>query len=107
MADIYVAIRNQNDVAMSSVNGEIVIVLLTYNPLLQIQQPVTLRTAMATFVDLPAGDYTIVAKHPDLLPTEARYDVRLAENAILGIRFTYNEPERRLLTIETEMRFLS
>ena len=61
---------------------------------------------MASFLGVPAGDYTIVARHPDLTPTEARYDVGLGEKAIFGIRFVYNEPQRQLLRIATEMRFL-
>jgi hypothetical protein len=106
MADIYIAIRNQSNAAMSSVNGEFIVVLVSSDNLLQSQQSVTLQTAMAVFQDLPGGDYAVIARHPDLMPTEARYDVRLSVNALLGIRFVYNEPQSRLLRIDTEMRFL-
>lgn len=105
MADIYIAIRNQNNAAMSSVNGEFIIVLVSSDNRVTSQQSVTLQTAMAAFQDLPGGDYTIIARHLDLNPTEARYDVRVAANALLGIRFVYNESQYRLLRIETEMRF--
>lgn len=106
MAAIYVAVHNQSDVAMSSINGELILVLIARDGLFEAQQPVDFRTATATFQDVPAGNYTIVARHPDLTPTETRYDVGVAENAILGVRYTYNETQRRLLLIETEMRFL-
>ncbi len=105
MADIYIAIRNENNAAMSSVNGEFIVVLVSSDNRFQNQQSVTLQTAMAAFQDLPNGDYTIIARHPNLTPTEARYDVRVAVNAILGIRFVYNEVQYRLLRIETEMRY--
>jgi hypothetical protein len=105
MADIYIAIRNENNAAMSSVNGEFIVVLVSSDNRFQNQQFVTLQTAMAAFQDLSDGDYTIIARHPDLTPTEARYDVRVAANAILGIRFVYNEVQYRLLRIDTEMRF--
>jgi len=106
MADIYVAVRNQNRVAMSSISGELVVVLVTSNGLFQAQRPVSRFTATAEFQDLPAGNYAIISRHPDLTPTEARYDIVLAEKTILGIRFTYSEPERQLLMIETEVNEL-
>ncbi len=58
------------------------------------------------FFDLAVGDYTIIVRHLDLEPTEVRQDVKLPEQAFYGIRFVYNEPQRRLMRIETEMRFL-
>jgi hypothetical protein len=60
---------------MSSVNGAFIIVLVSSDNIFQSQQSVTLQTAMAAFQDLPDGDYTVIARHPDLTPTEARYDV--------------------------------
>lgn len=106
MSEIYVVIRNQAGTAMPSINGELVIVLLTGDGQFQIQQPVTLRTATAMFFALPAGDYTILARHSALYPTEVRQDVKLPEDTFYGVRFVYNEPDRRLIRIETEMRFL-
>jgi hypothetical protein len=106
MADIYVVIRNQAGVAMSSVNGELMIVLITRDGQFQSQRPVTLQTAVAVFRQIPAGSYSIIVRHPDLMPTEARYDVTLSDKSLFGIRFTYNEPERQLLRIETEVNEL-
>lgn len=106
MADIYVVIRNQDRFAMSSINGELIVVLVTRNGWFQSQRPVTLQTAVAVFREIPTGNYSIIVRHPDLMPTEARYDVELFEKTLFGIRFIYNEPERRLLSIETEVNEL-
>jgi hypothetical protein len=106
MADIYVVIRNQNGVAMSSVNGELIIVLITADGRFQVERPVTLRTAVAVFREIPAGNYSIIVRHPDLVPTEARYDTTLAEKTLFGIRFTYNEHDYQLLSLETEVNEL-
>lgn len=107
MAEIYVSIWNQDEVAMSSVDGELIIVLVTKDSRFQAQQTVTVRQATAFFQKLQAGDYTIIARHPGLMPTEARYDVGLSDEAAFGIRFVYNETQRRLLRIDTQMRFFS
>lgn len=103
MADIFIAIRNQGGAAMPSINGEPIIILVTRDGQFQDQRSLTLRTGVAVFRDIPEGSYTIIARHPDLTPTEARHDAVLTEKTILGIRFTYNEPERQLSTIETEV----
>lgn len=104
MADIFVAIRNQNRVAMSSIAGELVLVLVRRDGRFQAQKPVALQNAMALFLNLPAGSYTVIARHPDLNPTEARQDVELGDREVFGVRFVYNEARRQLLSIETELR---
>ncbi|MBW4583099.1 MAG: hypothetical protein KME42_26320 [Tildeniella nuda ZEHNDER 1965/U140] len=81
MAEIYVAIWNQNEVAMSSVDGDLIVVLVTNDGRFQAQQSVTVRQATAFFRNLEAGDYTIIARHTSLMPTEARYDVGLGVEA--------------------------
>jgi hypothetical protein len=106
MADIYVVIRNQVGIAMSSVNGELIVVLVTRDGRFQSQRPVTLQTAIAVFRQIPTGNYSIIVRHPDLMPTEARYDVPLSSQSLFGIRFIYNELERQLLRIETEINEL-
>jgi hypothetical protein len=89
MADIYVAIRNQDGVAMPSVNGELVIILVTKDGLFQAQKPVAMQNAMALFFNLPAGAYTIIARHSGLKPTEVRQDADLSNRDIFGVRFVY------------------
>lgn len=106
MADIYVAIHNQAGAGMSSILGELIIVLVASDRGFQAEQPVNFRIATAVFQNLPQGTYSIIARHPALTPTEARYNVTLDEKSLLGIRFTYNEPERRLFSIETELTYL-
>ena len=106
MAEIYVAIRNQDRVAMSSVAGELILVLITCDGRFMGQQSASPRNAMATFFNLPAGKYTVIARHPLLQPTEARQDLELAINTIFDVRFIYNEPEHQLLNVETEVSYL-
>jgi hypothetical protein len=106
MADIYAVIRNQNGVAMASINGELIIVLITCEGQFLAQRPVTVQTAVAVFRNISAGNYSIIVRHPDLMPTESRYDLELSDKTLFGIRFNYNEPERQLLTIETEVNEL-
>ena len=102
MADIYVAIRNAQRVAMSSVNGTLVVVLLVQARQVVDQQAADLSAAMTIFRGVPAGDYTVLARHSDLTPTEARYDHVLTAKTVLGVRFVYNEPQCTLITIEAE-----
>jgi hypothetical protein len=106
MAEIYVAVWNQDKVAMPSVNGELVVILVIRNGFFQAQRPLMFRSGTAIFQNLPSGAYTMIARHSDLNPTEARYDINLSDKTILGIRFTFNELECRLLTIETEVSSL-
>ena len=91
---------------MPSINGAFVVVLVTCDQRIQAQRAVSLRTATAVFQDLLAGAYVVIARHPELTPTEARCDVELSENEVFGIRFIYNELERQLLRIETEVSYL-
>jgi hypothetical protein len=103
MAEIYVAIRNQNGVALSSVEGELMVVLVTRDGLFQDQRPVTLRTAVAIFSKILEGSYTIIVRHSRMSPIEARYDAELTRRTILGLRFIYNEVDRQLSSIESEV----
>jgi len=105
MADIYVVIRNQNNVAMASINGEIIVVLVAVNYQILAQSRVSL-SAIAVFLNVPEGSYSIISRHPDLTPTEARYDTDITETTILGVRFIYNEITKQLINIETEVNLL-
>ena len=100
MSYIIVVIRNEQQVVMPSVDGELVIVLLTSDGQFVDQQPVRLTTADVIFAGLPTGRYTVIARHPSLNPTEARQDITLAENVMVGVRYFYAEAERQLLRIE-------
>ncbi|MBW4582825.1 MAG: hypothetical protein KME42_24930 [Tildeniella nuda ZEHNDER 1965/U140] len=106
MSDIYVVIRNQSDTAMPSVEGELLVVMLTTEGIVYRQTTASLRVAAAFFRNIPGGQYSILVRHSVLNPTEARYDVNLPERAIFGVRFVYDEPSHQLLKIESETRFL-
>jgi hypothetical protein len=72
LSDVIVVIRNERGVGMASVDGELVTVLLTSHGSIVKQQSVNFAVADAIFLDLPAANYTVIARHPSLSPTEAR-----------------------------------
>jgi hypothetical protein len=85
LSDIIAVVRNERGVGMASVDGELVTVLLTFGGRVVAQQSVRFPVADAIFLDLPAGNYTVIARHPSLNPTEARQDVTLLEKVMLGV----------------------
>lgn len=85
---------------MSSISGQPIVVLLPSDGQVIDQQPVRITVADAIFSNLPAGRYTVIARHPSLNPTEARQDILLADNTMLGIKYFYTEVERQLLKTE-------
>ncbi len=87
---------------MSSIDGELVVVLLATGGIVIDQQPVMMRSGVAIFGNLPAGSYAVLARHTSLKPTEARQDVVLQSNVMLGVKFIYAEAERQLLNIELQ-----
>ena len=101
MSDIYVAIRTQDDRAMTSVEGIPVIALARrQDGLIYDEQRVSIRFADAHFYNLPLDTYTVIARHPLLNPTEAMQDVELKAGELVRVRFVYLEPERQMLRIE-------
>jgi hypothetical protein len=107
LSDIIVVIRNEQGAGMSSIEGDPVIVLLTSEGIAIDQQPVMLRSAVAIFANLPAGFYTVIARHPLLSPTEARQDIVLQRQQMSGIKFIYAEPDRQLVRIELQEESLN
>jgi hypothetical protein len=85
---------------MSSVDGELIVVLLALEGQVVDQQPVRLTVADAIFSNLPAGRYTVIARHPSLNPTEARLDIALSDKVMLGVKYFYVEADRQLLRTE-------
>ncbi|MDY6804502.1 MAG: hypothetical protein SXA11_11940 [Cyanobacteriota bacterium] len=94
MSDIYVVIRNQDGVAMTSVDGEPLRVFVRRDGLIYDQQPVSLRLADAFFYNFPLGRCSVVARHSQLSPVEAEQEVELPANVALRVRYIYLEPER-------------
>lgn len=102
MSDIIAVIRNEQGAGMASVEGEFVIVLVTSRGIVIDRQPVMLRSAIAIFDNLPSGNYTVLARHASLTPTESRQDIRLRDNVMMGVKFIYSESERQLIRIELQ-----
>lgn len=101
MSDIYVIIRNQENRAMTSVEGIPVIALARrQDNLIYDEQSVGLRFADAHFYNLPLDTYTVIARHPLLNPTEAMQNVALKAGELVTVRFVYLELELQLLRIE-------
>jgi hypothetical protein len=100
MSDIIVVIRNHQGISMSSVDGELIVVLLASEGQVVAQQPVRISVADAIFLNLPAGRHTVVTRHSALNPSEARQDVVLKASVMLAVKYFYDENARQLLRIE-------
>jgi hypothetical protein len=107
LSDIIVVVRNERGVAMASIDGELVSVLLTSEGKVLSQQPVRFTVADAIFLDLRPGSYTVIVRHPSLTPTEARQDILLPDQFMAGVKYFYDEAERQVLRIEIDMRSLA
>ena len=100
MSDIFVMIRNQNNVAMTSVDGIAFITLLTQEGRVVAEETVALMEADAGFDDLAAGQYTVIVRHEGVEPRSATWDVTIGnEDQVIILTFVYLEPERVLLCI--------
>ncbi|MGA7934465.1 MAG: hypothetical protein WCA35_13035 [Kovacikia sp.] len=73
--ELYVVIRNQDDVAMSSIEGELLTILLLQDGVLLHTQPVDLFLAEVLFFNLPVGRYQVVAIHPSVNPVQVQQPV--------------------------------
>ena len=104
MAGIFIAIRNQNDNALTSIDGIAFIALLGQDGRIISQQTVDLRFADAAFDNLPIGNYTAMVRHERVEPQESTYEVELTqESELLQVTFVYLEPERVLLRVRTRL----
>lgn len=105
MAQVQIAIRNESDRAMTSINGTIFLALLTSNGTVIGQQNVDIMWADADFSGLAPGNYTAVAIHPEVRPNRASYDFGIQQmSELIRINFVYSEPERVLLRSYLEIR---
>jgi hypothetical protein len=87
---------------MSSIDGELIIVLLASEGSVLDQQPVMLRSAIAIFANVLSGQYTILVRHRSLTPTEARQDIEIQGNVMAGVKFVYSELNRQLIRVEVQ-----
>lgn len=102
MSDIFVMVRNQNNIAMTSVDGIAFITLLTQEGRVLAEETVDLFEADVNFDDLPLGKYTVVIQHEGIEPRSANCDVTITnEDKVIMLTFVYLELERVLLRIQT------
>ena len=102
MSDIFVMVRNQNNIAMTSVDGIAFITLLNRDGRILAEETVALMEADAGFDDLAAGQYTVIVRHELVEPRSAMWDVTIGnEDQVIILTFVYLEPERVLLRVLT------
>ncbi len=100
MSDIFVMVRNQNNIAMTSVDGIAFITLLNRDGRILAEEKVALMEADAGFDDLAAGQYTVIVRHELVEPRSAMWDVTIGnQDQVIILTFIYLEPERVLLRI--------
>ncbi|MBE9119835.1 hypothetical protein IQ269_03195 [Tychonema sp. LEGE 07199] len=100
MSDIFVMVRNQNNVAMTSVDGIAFITLLNRDGRVLAEETVALMEADAGFDDLAPGQYTVIVRHEQVEPQSAKWDVTIGKkDRVIILTFVYLEPERVLLRI--------
>lgn len=99
MSDIFITIRNQNDNAMTSVDGMAFVAILKQDGSIVDRKLVGLRFADAQFPNMPPGQYTAIAFHESVNPPSASQEVTLLASELLDVRFQYLEPERQLLRV--------
>lgn len=102
MSDIFVMIRNQSNVAMTSVDGIAFVTLLTQEGRVLAEEIVDLFEADVNFDDLKQGKYTVIVRHEGVQPRSATCNVTITdEDRVIMLTFVYLELERVLLGIQT------
>jgi hypothetical protein len=92
MSDIFVLIRDQDNVALTSIGGIPFVAQLRQGMKTLAEETVDLIYADAGFDDLPFGDYTVVVQHERVEPQEATYDVVInTHDEIILLTFIYLE----------------
>ena len=107
MSDIFVMLRNQDNIALTSIDGIPFVTLLKQNEWIVAEEIVELIYADAGFDDLPLGKYAVIVRHKSVEPSEVKYEVAIAdEDEVVFLTFMYLEPERVFLKVSasTEMR---
>ncbi|MGB7894361.1 MAG: hypothetical protein WCF82_21000 [Microcoleus sp.] len=102
MSDIFVMIRNQSNVAMTSVDGIAFVTLLTQEGRVLAEETVDLFEADVNFDNLKQGKYTVIVRHEGVEPRSATCSVTITnEDKVIMLTFVYLELERVLLRIQT------
>lgn len=104
MSDIYVAIRNQDNHALTSIDGIAFVTLLGKDGIVLAEETVELIYADVNFDDLPEGQYTVVVRHERVEPSEATFKVTISnEDEVFIVIFVYLEAERVLLRTQVSV----
>ncbi|MGK7900414.1 MAG: hypothetical protein AB4352_03175 [Hormoscilla sp.] len=102
MSDIFVMTRNQDNIALTSINGIAFVALLLQAGQVLAEETVELIYADAGFDDLPVGEYTVIVRHEGVEPRSATRNVTISrEDQVILLTFVYLEPERVLLRVQT------
>lgn len=104
MSDIFVMIRNQDNIVLTSIDGIAFSTLLWQENRLLAEEEVELIYADAGFDDLPVGKYIVAVRHERVEPQEVTYDVAIAsEDDVIMLTFVYLEPERVLMGVRASV----
>ena len=104
MSDIFILVRDQDNVALTSIGGIPFVARLQRNGEMLAEEVVDLIYADAGFDDLPSGNYTVVLQHNHVEPSNATYDVAITKpDDVILLTFVYLEPERILLNIQATL----
>ncbi|MBC6421600.1 MAG: hypothetical protein GDA38_08630 [Hormoscilla sp. SP12CHS1] len=102
MSDIFVMTRNQDNIALTSIDGIAFVALLLQAGQVLAKETVELIYADAGFDDLPVGLYTVTVRHEGMEPRSATRNVTISrEDEVILLTFVYLEPERVLLRLQT------
>ena len=102
MSDIFVMTRNQDNIALTSINGIAFVALLLQAGQVLAEETVELIYADTGFDDLPVGEYTVIVRHEGVEPRSATSNVTISrEDQVILLTFVYLEPERVLLRVQT------
>jgi len=102
MSDIFVMTRNQDNIALTSIDGIAFVALLLQAGQVLAEETVELIYADAGFDDLPVGLYTVIVRHEGVPPRSATRNVTISrEDEVILLTFVYLEPERVLLRVQT------
>ncbi len=102
MSDIFVMVRNQNNIAMTSVDGIAFVTLLTQQGRVLAEETVDLFEADVNFDNLKKGKYMVAVWHEGVEPRSATCSVKITdEDKVIMLTFVYLELERVLLGIQT------
>jgi hypothetical protein len=102
MSDIFVLVRDQDNVALTSIDGIPFVALLQQDGNILAEETVDLIYADAGFDDLPIGNYTVVLHHERVEPSDVLQDIDIQTvDEVILLTFIYLEPEQILLNIQT------